>query len=248
MIGVLDSGVGGLSIYRSIKNRLPEVGVVYLADKVNFPYGEKTESELTEIVSRATEKLVDYGANIIVVACNSATVATISRLREKFSIPIIGIEPAIKQAAKETKTKNIGLIATKRTVTDHNGDVYAVGCNVFKSHNGELVSNIENDYNSISDSDLRAAMAPFLDKNIDSVVLGCTHYHFIRERLEKLFPEIKFYAPEEAIVKRLVDVISEKKIELEFGSDIFLVSAGKDSFRESLKDLLGITDADIREI
>ncbi len=248
MIGILDSGVGGLSIYQSIKDRLPEAGVVYLADKKNFPYGEKTESELQSIVVGAVQELINFGANVVVVACNSATVTTISYIRKKFSIPIIGIEPAIKQAANETKTKNIGLIATARTVASHGSEVLAVGCNVFKDHNGALIVSIENDYNNISDDDLRAAMIPFLGKNIDSIVLGCTHYHFVRERLEKLFPETKFYAPEEAIVNRLLSVVHEEKVELELGSDIFLVSDGENAFRESLRDLLGIVNADIRKV
>jgi glutamate racemase len=248
MIGVLDSGVGGLSIYHAIKDRLPEAGIVYLADKKNFPYGEKTELELQDIVLSAVNELLDAGANIVVVACNSATVTTINYLRAKFSIPIIGIEPAIKQAANETRTKNIGLIASARTVASHENDVIVAGCNVFKNHNSELIANIENNYNNISDDDLRAVMNPFIGKNIDSIVLGCTHYHFVKERLGKLFPKIMFYAPEEAIANRLMTVISEEKVELESGSDIFLVSAGKDSFRESLKNLLGVVNANIRKI
>lgn len=248
MIGILDSGVGGLSIYRSIKNRLPGAKVIYLADKGNFPYGEKSEDTLSIIVQDAIQTLLDTGANIVVLACNSATVSAVTKMREHFNTPIIGIEPAIKLAAAESKTKKIGVIATQRTTNDHQSEDLAGGCDVFKSHNGGLVAKIENEYGIISDEDLRDAMKPFLDKEIDSVVLGCTHYHFIKERLEKLYPDVKFFSPEEAVTNRLLAVMNEENIGLETGDDIFLVTAGKENFEKLLKEMVGVENADVREI
>lgn len=248
MIGVLDSGVGGLSIYREIKSHFPGKSVVYFADKKNFPYGEKTEEELTSIVRIAVKNLVDMGASIIVIACNSATVATVEQIRQEFDVPIVGIEPAVKLAALHSNNGKIGVLATKRTTKSHEGDDLAPDCILFKDHNEPLVTKIENDYESITDLDLRQAMEPFTTANVDSIVLGCTHYHFLKDRLEKMFPNIMFYAPDEAVVKQLEVVILQNKVELELGNDIFLCSVEPDGFRKSLINLLGIKDADIREI
>lgn len=248
MIGVLDSGVGGLAIYREIKKRFPDKAVAYFADKANFPYGEKTDAELLVIVRAAVQTLLKYGANVIVLACNSATVATVGAIRTEFEVPIIGIEPAVKQAARETKTCKIGVLATKRTVEDHKGEELAPGCEIIRSHNATLVSKIENDYDAITDQELMEAMQPFMAANVDTVVLGCTHYHFVKDRLVKLFPDLRFFAPDEAIVSRLETVVLEKNIELASGNDIFLCSADVAGFTKSLFTLLGIKDADIRKI
>lgn len=248
MIGILDSGVGGLSIYRSIKDRLPGARIIYLADKKNFPYGEKSEAELAIIVHDAVMKLIEHGAYVVVVACNSATVSTIDALRRRFDVPIIGVEPAIKQAASDLGVGKIGIIATARTIANHEAGILAGGCKLIKSHNGELVEKIENHYSSITDEDLLAAMEPFTNENVSSVVLGCTHFHFIKHRLERLLPNIHFYAPEEEVTSRLLTVMNEKSIGLEGGDDIFLVTAGADDFRESLYSLLEMSDANIREV
>jgi glutamate racemase len=222
--------------------------VVYFADKKNFPYGEKSYGELLAIVRTAVRTLIESGANIIVLACNSVTVATIGKLRDEFTIPIIGIEPAVKQAAAETKNGKIGVLATQRTVEDHEGEALAPNCVLYKSHNATLVSKLENDSENITDTEINTAMEPFISENVDSVVLGCTHYHFIKKRLERLYPAIKFYAPEEAVVNHMETVINENGLELTDGNDIFLCSADNAGFRKSLHNLLGIENADIREI
>ena len=227
MIGILDSGVGGLSIYHEVKRLYPEAGVIYLADKANFPYGEKTEKELLVIVRAAVSTLIGTGATVIIIACNSATVSTISHLREEFQIPIIGIEPAVKQAEKVTKNGKIGVLATKRTVEQH-------GANdkLLKVHNAELVSRIEYNQSGITDEELRAAIKPFSTFGADTVVLGCTHYSFIQDRLARLYPEITFLEPTEAVVSRLMMVMDENNLDITQGDDIFL----------------GIDEADARKI
>lgn len=227
MIGILDSGIGGLSIYYEVKKRLPEAGVVYLADNKNFPYGDKSEVELLAIVRSAVRTLIEKGATIIILACNSATVSTIQSVRTEFTIPIVGIEPAIKTAKSVTKNGKIGVLATKRTVANHEASE-----GIIKVHNAELVDMIEHDVESISDEVLKAAMLPFTSLDVDTVVLGCTHFSFIKDRLSQLFPAITFLEPTEAVVNRLESVISENKLDIERGSDIFL----------------GIDESDIRKI
>ena len=248
MIGVLDSGIGGLSIYRELKRKFPDKAVIYFADKANFPYGEKTDAELLAIVRTAVRTLQDYGANIVVLACNSATVATVRTIRSEFDIPIVGIEPAVKQAGQETKTGKIGILATKRTLLDHEGEGLAPGCELIRSHNGALIAKIEQDIASVTDQDLRIAMEPFCVAGVDAVVLGCTHYHFVKDRLQKLYPNMLFFAPDTEVANRVEAVISEKNIELAPGNDIYLCSADSEGFAKSLNNLLGISDADIREV
>lgn len=248
MIGVLDSGVGGLSIYAEIKNRYPDAAVVYLADKQNFPYGAKSDEELLQIVSAGIDRLVEYGASVIVLACNSATVATVKHLRERYALPIVGIEPAVKQAAKLTQNGKIGVLATHRTTEDHDGESLAPNCTLCKSHHGALVSMIENDFSGITDEILHGAMDPFIKSDVDTVVLGCTHYHFLKQRLQVLYPKISFLEPTEAVVNHLIQVLDENNIEMTKGNDIFLCSADRIGFARSLEALLGIKNADIREI
>ena len=248
MIGVLDSGVGGLSVFSEIKRRYPTASVIYLSDKANFPYGDKTEAELLDIVRNAVKILIENSAKIVVLACNSATVSTVGVLRNELNIPIVGIEPAIKVAAKYTKNGKIGMMATKRTTESHDGKSLAPGCKLLKSHNPFLIAKIENNFSNICDDDLHNAMKTFVDFGADSVVLGCTHYHFILSRLESMYPDISFYAPTEAVVRHLVEVIGEKDIELTDGNDIFLCTGSKVEFEKYLYSLLEIKDADIRKI
>lgn len=248
MIGILDSGVGGLSIYREIKKKFPETAVIYFADEGNFPYGEKTETELLDIVRAAAKTLIESGAKIIVLACNSATVATVSEIRKEFCVPIIGVEPAVKMAAANSKNGKIGVMATKITTKEHDGERLASNCELLPVHNSDLVSKIENDINSVTDDELKVAIKPFLDFGADSVVLGCTHYYFVVERLVKMYPDITFYAPAEAVAAHFTYVAHAQGIELTYGNDVFFCSAEATRFKKSLYDLLEIEDADIREI
>jgi len=248
MIGLLDSGVGGLSIYQEIVRRNPGTAVVYFADKENFPYGEKSDIELAIIVRKAIKTLIKYGANIVVLACNSATVSTVKKLRTEFEIPIIGIEPAVKQAGRVSRNGRIGVLATSRTTADHDSEVLAPDCSLCKVHHGSLVAMIENDYKGVTDGVLADAMGPFILADVDTIALGCTHYHFVKDRLELLYPNITFLAPTEAVVNHFEDVVRDKEIELGVGNDIFLVSADHLGFENSLHNLLGIENADIRKI
>jgi glutamate racemase len=248
MIGIFDSGVGGLSVFRELKKLFPDRGIIYLADKKNFPYGEKSQKKLKEICENNINLLLQNGAKIIIIACNSATVSTISELRKIFDVPIIGIEPAIKVAADITKTGKIGLIATKMTVANHQGEKYLKnGQKVFKTDQHQLVSMIENHYEKISQKILKDSVAELVSEDVDCIALGCTHFHFIRQELEKIYPQYNFIAPDIAVAKRAAEVIKEKSIEIPLKKDIFLVTKDVDSFRKNLKLLLGI-EAGVRRI
>ncbi len=116
-IGIFDSGIGGTSIFKEIHKLLPNENCIYLADSKNAPYGNKSKADIIELSIKNTEHLIKEGCKIIVVACNTATTNAIDYLRKTYSIPFIGIEPAIKPAALNTQTKAIGILATKGTLT-----------------------------------------------------------------------------------------------------------------------------------
>ena len=116
-IGIFDSGIGGTSIWKEITNLLPNENTIYLSDSLNAPYGEKTKNQIINLSKKNTEFLINEGCKLIVVACNTATTNAIKILRSSYSVPFIGIEPAIKPASLKTKSKIIGVLATKGTLS-----------------------------------------------------------------------------------------------------------------------------------
>lgn len=193
-IGIFDSGVGGTSIWKEIHNLLPLEHTIYLADSDNAPYGEKPKEEIIQLSVKNTEKLLDMGAKIIVVACNTATTNAIQKLRSTYSIPFIGIEPAIKPAALQTKAKCIGILATKGTLSSElfakTSDLYSKEIRVIEVVGKGLVQEIEKGH---QDSPLLEAMLvdilqPMLEAGIDRLVLGCSHYPYLIPALKKILP------------------------------------------------------------
>lgn len=191
-IGVFDSGVGGTSIWKEIIQRLPNEHTVYLADSINAPYGIKTKEEIVEICIQNTEYLIHKGAKIIVVACNTATTNAISILREKYDIPFIGIEPAIKPAALASKTKAIGILATKGTLSSslfhHTSQKFAANIRVVEQEGTGLVPLIESDkIDSLEMEELlQKLLRPMMEENIDYLVLGCSHYPYLIPRIKEI--------------------------------------------------------------
>ena len=118
-IGIFDSGIGGISILNKLKKILPNENFIYLADNKNFPYGNKSKKEIFLLSYKNCQKLIEFNCKIIIVACNTSTTNSIKKLRDLISIPLIGIEPGIKPAIKYTKTKNIGILATEKTLTSN---------------------------------------------------------------------------------------------------------------------------------
>jgi len=190
-IGLFDSGIGGLSIYNEIKNSMPNESTIYIADNLNAPYGKKAESEIIQLSIKNTQKLVDLRCKLIIVACNTATTNAIEVLRKKFNIPIVGIEPAIKPAMLETKSNNIGVLATEKTLSSNlflqTSDRFSKGINIHEQIGFDLVKIIEE--NGINEEllipKLREYIEPMLEKNIDHLVLGCTHYYYLMYLLKK---------------------------------------------------------------
>lgn len=194
-IGIFDSGVGGTSIWREIHLLMPYENTIYLADSKNAPYGNRTKSEITNLSIKNTELLLEKGCKLIVVACNTATTNAIKTLRESYAVPFIGIEPAIKPAALNTKTKAVGILATKGTLSSdlfhETTNLYSSGIKVIEQIGDGLVELIESgEINSEAiKSLLKNYLKPMLEADIDYLVLGCTHYPYLIPLLLDLLPK-----------------------------------------------------------
>lgn len=219
-IGLFDSGIGGLSIYNEIKNSMPNESTIYIADNLNAPYGKKAESEIIQLSIKNTQKLVDLRCKLIIVACNTATTNAIEILRKKFNIPIVGIEPAIKPAMLETKSNNIGVLATEKTLSSNlflqTSDRFSKGINIHEQIGFDLVKIIEE--NGINEEllipKLREYIEPMLEKNIDHLVLGCTHYYYLMYLLKKILPNgVKILDSSRAVTKRVMNLLKDYNID-----------------------------------
>ncbi|WP_452221857.1 glutamate racemase [Lacinutrix salivirga] len=218
-IGLFDSGVGGTSIWKELHALLPYEHTLYLADSKNAPYGPKGEEKIIELCIKNTELLISKGCKIIVVACNTATTNAIAVLRKKYTVPFIGIEPAIKPAALNTKTKAIGILATKGTLSSHlfheTTSLYSNGIKVIEQEGEGIVELIETGkINSVEMTALlKLYVAPMLAANIDYLVLGCTHYPYLIPQLLSLLPKhVKIIDSGEAVAKQTKAVLQANNL------------------------------------
>lgn len=234
-IGVFDSGEGGLSVLKEITRLLPEAEYVYYSDNAHCPYGEKSPEYIQDRARAITERLLKEGADVIVVACNTATAAAISVLRSEYSdassqevrdkvreltggrhdhICFIGMEPAVKPAALGTRTGVVGVLATAGTLK---GSKYLKTkesvddqVNVFEHVGRGFVELVEEGRLSGSEAEdvVKASLGPLLSAGADIIVLGCTHYPFLLPVLQKVAgPDIRFIDPAPAVARQLVHVL-----------------------------------------
>ncbi|WP_159799501.1 glutamate racemase [Flavobacterium sp. MK4S-17] len=217
-IGLFDSGVGGTSIWKEIHSLLPDEDTIYLADSRNAPYGQKTKEEIIELSFKNTEFLLEQNCKIIVVACNTATTNAIKELRSKYSVPFIGIEPAIKPAAMRTKTQTIGILATKGTLNSelfHKAVLTYSNINIIEQVGFGLVSLIEDGKLESAEMTnlLGEYLTPMIKANIDYLVLGCSHYPYLVPQIKKILPDsIKIIDSGEAVAKQTQKVLEEYKL------------------------------------
>ncbi len=209
-IGVFDSGVGGLSVLRAIRAQLPDVPVTYLGDQGHVPYGPRPLEEVRDFSEEITRFLLSRGAKLIVVACNTASAAALEHLRRTFpDVPFVGMEPAVKPAAEQTKSGVVGVLATPATFQ---GVLYASvverfaqGVTVLQDTCPGLVGQIEKGALEAPETEsiLRAALMPMLEKHIDTVVLGCTHYPFVIPLIERIAGEnVRVIDPAPAVARQ----------------------------------------------
>jgi len=193
-IGIFDSGVGGTSIWKEIVTLMPSESTCYLADSKHAPYGGKTPDQIRDLCIKNTEKLIEFGAKIIVVACNTATTNAIDHLRNHYTIPFIGIEPAIKPAALESKNGIIGILATQGTLNSKlfvdTSERFAGNLKRIEVVGSGLVPLIEDGALGSPELEklLATYLAPMIEASIDHLVLGCSHYPYLIPLLTKLLP------------------------------------------------------------
>ncbi len=185
-IGVFDSGVGGLSVYRELRKKFPDQPIIYFGDQIHVPYGPRELDEVYSLSKTITNLLISLGARLIVVACNTASAAALHPLRNEFpDIPFVGMEPAVKPAAEHTQTGKVGVLATPATFQGklYNSVVerFAKSVTLYQNTCPGLVQEIEkgNFNGQATRKILEEALKPMLENNIDTVVLGCTHYPFV---------------------------------------------------------------------
>ena len=188
-IGVFDSGVGGLSVLQALAAQLPQERLIYFADTAYAPYGERTDSEIVERSCRVTAWLVEQGCKAIVVACNTATAAAIKTLRERFDIAIIGIEPGLKPALQRSKTGRVGVLATSYTVQSDKFkrlvETFAADAQLCIQACPGLVETLEQpgEHAEHLQELLIRYLEPMREQGVDTLVLGCTHYSFLRQAI-----------------------------------------------------------------
>ena len=209
-IGIFDSGVGGLSVLREIRRELPHEDVLYVADSGHAPYGDKPVAEIDRRAEAIVGFLVGRGAKAIVVACNTATGVSVDRLRERWAMPIVGIEPAIKPAAALTKSGVVGVLATTQTIASPRFsrlvETFAGGTTILAQPCPGLVEQVEEgDLGGAATEQLvESYVRPLLDRGADTLVLGCTHYPFIAGVIAAVSgPKITVIDPSAAVAREL---------------------------------------------
>lgn len=191
-IGMFDSGLGGLSIWRAVRERLPAESICYVADQARCPYGPRSREEIIRFSREITTFLVKQECKLIVVACNTATAAAIGALRQQFSVPFVGIEPALKPAAGDTRTGKVGILATEGTFRgDHFQTTrarYAQEIELILQVGEGLVELVERGALDGPETEalLTQYLQPMLAAGADQIVLGCTHYPFLRKAMESI--------------------------------------------------------------
>jgi glutamate racemase len=249
-IGVFDSGVGGLSVLRAMRELMPEESVVYFGDQGHVPYGPRPLEQVRDFSEAITRFLLDQGAKLIVVACNTASAAALHSLREKFPhVSFVGMEPAVKPAAEHTRSGRVGVLATPATFQ---GALYASvlerfanGVQILQHTCPGLVGQIER--GDLDGDNARAiledALRPMLDRGIDTVVLGCTHYPFVIPLIEQIVGEsVRVIDPAPAVAKQARHLLEAQGLKLAAGklAEVkFYTSGDVDSLASLLPKLLG---------
>lgn len=215
-IGVFDSGIGGTSIWSAIHDLLPNEKTIYLADSKNAPYGQRTKEEIVALSKKNVDFLLDMNCKLIVIACNTATTNAIQELRADYDIPFIGIEPAIKPAANNSKTQVIGILATKGTL---NSELFNKTAEMFQ--NTKIIEQVgyglvqlieDGNLNSPEMTQLlESYLQPMIEANIDYLVLGCSHYPYLIPQIKKILPDhIHIIDSGEAVARQTQNILREK--------------------------------------
>jgi len=218
-IGVFDSGVGGLSVLRAIRDELPAESLLYVADSGYAPYGDRDADFIADRATKVTELLLEYGVKTVVVACNTATVVAIEKLRSWCPVPVVAMEPAIKPAAQRTRSGVVGVLATSQTLASpsvarlcaahgKNIEILLQPCPglVEQVEKAELTSDT-------SRALLIRYISPLLEAGADTLVLGCTHYPFLNKLIREIAgPDVAIVDPATAVAKEVARRLGDQRV------------------------------------
>jgi glutamate racemase len=251
LVGIFDSGVGGLSVLREIRALLPAQPLFYVADQAHVPYGKRQLSEIRGFSTVITQFLLDAGSVLIVVACNTASAAALKELRNTFpNVPFVGMEPAVKPASQNTKNGVVGVLATPATFQ---GELYATLVEKF-AHDVKILTNtlpgmveeIEGGRleGPAARSILEKAIRPMVAEGADTLVLGCTHYPFIMPLIREIAgPNVDVIDPAPAIARRTKSLLQQNGLENSGAASAevdFATTGRADDFKDTIHQLLGI--------
>jgi glutamate racemase len=248
-IGVFDSGFGGVSILLESMRILPYEDYIYVADSANCPYGNKSQDEIVFLTENITEFLLENNVKMIVVACNTATTAAIKHLRAKYSIPFVGVEPAVKPASRMSKSGVIGVLATEGTI---NSDFYnttksrfASDIKVISIAGDGLVEAVEKSMmdNPATIKLLEKYILPMIDGGADQLVLGCTHFPFLIEQIKRVSSgKLNVINPAPSVARRVKDVLDSFNFDIKQtnGKVEFYTSGSPAALHDFLFSISGI--------
>jgi len=249
-IGIFDSGIGGLSVWREIARQLPHEDTFYFADQIHIPYGPRTLTEIRSFSEAISYFLLAHSCKLIVVACNTASAAALKHLRITFpNIPFVGMEPAVKPAAELTRTGVVGVMATPATFQ---GELFASvverfanGVKLIKQVCPGLVEQVE--AGRLNTPDTLALLDRFLTPiraaNADTIVLGCTHYPFVIEAIRQLAPGVNVIDPAPAVARQVDRVLNEHGLSAsaeQAGQYRFITSGDRDRYQQIVQLLVHI--------
>jgi glutamate racemase len=249
-IGIFDSGIGGLSVWREITRQLPHEDTLYFGDQIHIPYGPRSMEQIRSFSEAITRFLLERGCKIIVVACNTASAAALTHLRSTFpAVPFVGMEPAVKPAAETTRTGVVGVMATPATFQ---GELYASvverfanGVQLVTETCPGLVQQIEaGELDTPQTREMLAGfLKPILNANADTIVLACTHYPFVIEAIRSIASHVNVIDPAPAIARQVDRVLRERGLSADrnrTGQHQFFSSGDLEKFRTILKTLVDV--------
>jgi glutamate racemase len=240
MIGFFDSGVGGLAVLREARALLPAADFLYLADQANAPYGRRTLTDVRRFSERATMRLVDLGAETVVIACNTASAAALGHLRSRHpEIGFVGMEPAVKPAVAATKSGVVGVLATPTTfsarVFDDLVGRFGEGIDVLAHPCPGWAQAVEDGWPD-ADEAITAHLAPLLAAGVDTLVIACTHYSFLADAIGRAAPGVTVIDPAEAVARQVARVAGSGGS----GATTYITTGDPQRFGAQIERLLGI--------
>ncbi|MCP4418796.1 MAG: glutamate racemase [Chloroflexi bacterium] len=254
-MGVFDSGVGGLSVLRHLRAQLPAEQFIYLADQAHVPYGSRSAAEIRQFSRGITQFFLQQNSKAIVVACNTASAAALSELRRQFALPFVGMEPAVKPAASQTKSGRVGILATGGTFASNRYArltvQYAQGVTVWEDPCLGLVPEIEaGRLNSAEVQQiLERALTPMLAAGVDTVVLGCTHYPFVLPLVQEIVgTAVTIIDPAPAVARQTTQILQKYQLLApvqQLDNVRFVTTGAAEPYTNQVRQLLGLEDVGV---